>query len=311
MFKMKKVWIFLLLFFVFACNTGSNGNEPFVNFRSGTQGVIFDFVPNQPPYKIYDDERVNVLLQVENRGAYPVGKQLDKIYLSGFDHQLIYPLDNFNGKQIPDLEGKTIDNRGIVGKDYVEFQLGVNPLTSAHYPFKMMATACYGYQSIAETPICIDPNPFSRGSSAKVCVPNSLGLGNQGGPVSVSNVNVEARKGRTSLTFNVQNVGSGDVYKRDSMSHCNPYSGSELDFKDLDFVEVVDVLFVGGESIKGFCKNLVDNNFVRLQNNVGSFTCTVDTDNVGSEQTRVLRVILDYGYRSVLFKDFDLIHVPR
>ncbi len=307
---MRKISIILFLIFVIACTPGGNGGTPnIVNFRTGSQGVYMGFVANQPPYRIYDDESVNVLIDVQNMGAYPVGNQLDKVFISGFDQKLIYPKDGaYLGQKIPYLEGKTADSPNAISKDYVEFKMGINPLTVTSYPFKMMAAACYGYKTVAETTLCIDPNPFSRGTRQKVCVSAGKSLGSQGGPVAVNSVQVEPRKGKTVLTINVANVGGGDVYKRDAINLCSPYSGGELSYNELGFVEVADVL-VGDTSVKP-CSGLVEGDYLRLQNGAGSFRCTVDTSLMSTEEARLMKIILDYGYRNIIFKDFELVHVP-
>ncbi|MBI5066494.1 hypothetical protein HZA97_09780 [Candidatus Woesearchaeota archaeon] len=307
---MRKIILLLLFLAIFISCTTTGPGEP-TSFRTGSQGVYINFVTNQPPLKIYDDEsRASVLIEVQNLGAYSVGKQLDKIYLSGFDHNIVQPLDGaFNGKQIPNLEGKTAYTPTTSSRDFVEFVLSINPLSVSKYPFKTLATACYGYQTIAETIVCIDPNPFTRGVEKKACIPASVGLGTQGGPIAVGNVNVDARKGKTVFTIRVSNVGGGDVFRRDAMPQCSPYAQKELDFNELDFVEVTDVI-VGVESIKPTCKGLINNNFLRLQGGSASFNCEVNTMNAGSEQVRPLIVKLDYAYRTTAFRDVEIVHVP-
>lgn len=305
---MKKLLIVLLLLLVLACKQGGT-SQPSTNFRTGTQGIVFNFVPNQPPSRVYDDEKFSVLLQVENRGAYDVGRLLDKIYLSGFDHRIISPENGINGQKIPNLEGRSVD-KNVPTRDFVEFRMNVNPLSVTRYPFRMMATACYGYRTIMETTTCIDPNPFSISQRKKLCVPQNKNLGGQGGPVAVSSLTVEPRKGKTTYKFQVNNVGGGEVFKKEFMNLCSPYSDNELSFNELNFVQVTDIVIVGRGSIKQNCKGLVSNDYLRLQNGVGSFTCTLDTTDAKSEEFWTIRVTLDYGYRSVIFKDMELVHIP-
>ena len=129
-------------------------------YRTGTQGLELRFAQNLPPSRLFDTEPFGAVVEIENRGAYTVGGPGDKIYLSGYDPSIITGILEY-GEDIPPTEGKTqfVTQGGV---DAVGFKGTIAPLRPRNidrYPVRLLATACYGYQTIAAAPVCIDPNP--------------------------------------------------------------------------------------------------------------------------------------------------------
>ena len=246
----KKSVILLFLLFV-ACAPRTTEQPQNTNFRSGSQGLVMSFVPNLPPPRLFDRDPFNVMINVQNAGASPVGNGLDRIYISGFDHNIITGIGT-DGESIPFLEGKTqYMPQGT--SDVVSFKGIIRALTEKRtdrYNPLILTTACYSYETIASPQVCIDPDPYSATSVQKVCTPGTVGTGSQGAPIAVSSVRVEPSPSRTRFVINIQNVGGGNVFKYGTqyLAKCSPYNRG-LAFDEIDYVQVSDIL-ISGRSIK-------------------------------------------------------------
>jgi len=309
---MKKSLFILVLFFVVFLSTCQQGVQPkdsqIVSTISGSEGLRVNFLENLPPSRLFDNEQFNAVVQVENRGASPVGGPGDKVYISGFDPSKISGVSTF-GAQIPPLRGRdphvpeqidlnTVSFKGIVG---LLKNTGIVQL-----PVRILLTACYSYESLASPQVCIDPNPFSPNLKQKVCTAQPVSGGTQGAPVAISSVDVLPSPGNTKFKIYVNNVGGGRVFKSGlgALAKCSPFSGDWLTFNELDYVEVEDVI-VSDVSIKNSCKPL-DNNNLRLTNGQGVFWCEFNRIRGTSAYQTPIIIKLRYGYETTLIKNLDI-----
>jgi hypothetical protein len=305
---------FLIVLSVSACSGGRNkainiGDE---NFRTGTEGLRLDFLPYSPPDKLFDDEDLKVRIEIKNRGAEDVLGSNNKVYLSGFDTSIITGIPT-TGIEIPDMEGKKFYNPDG-DFDTIDFTGFVRDLQSRNidvYNPVIMATACYKYATIADPKVCVDPDPFSTAITDKVCdFQSQPGLGSQGGPISIEDVEVEAMPGKTRFKIAVQNVGGGNVLKDgvDVLDRCNPYDATGLDVNDIDHVYIEDVS-LGDVSIAATCKPL-DNGYLRLRTSGAGFMICEADGLVGPAYTTPLRIKVSYNYRSTISKTIKIIQTP-
>ncbi len=274
-------------------------------YRTGSEGLRLSFVQNLPPARLFDTEQFTTMIQVENLGAFTVGGPGDKVYLSGFDQTIITGISQW-GADIPVTEGKSqFVPTGTV--DTVEFKGMIAPLRAKNidkYPAKLLATACYAYETVATANVCIDPSPYAT-NIRKICTPASVSLSSQGAPVAVNLVEIDSSPGRARFKIHVKNVGGGDVFRygADYLMKCSPFS-QPLSFNDIDYVELADV-YVSGTSIKPTCKPL-DDNHIRLTGGSGSAFCEFMTRGQDAYTTPIT-VTLRYGYRNILFKDVQIV----
>lgn len=279
------------------------------NYRTGNQGLRITFVPNMPPTRVFDADDLNAIIEVENLGAYATKGVADKIYLSGFDPAIITGIKT-TGENIPQLEGKTAyTQKGAT--DRVAFQ-GIPAMLSAKkidkYPIKLLATACYEYETITSTAICLDPNPYSTTITQKACTPTNPSVGGgQGGPVAVTGIQLEPSPGMTRLKIDVANTGGGEAFKPglSTLQKCSPYTQG-LEFNEINLVQVYDIS-LPGYSIINSCRPLDQGN-VRLINNKATIYCEINTQGQ-STYTTPLTIRLGYGYRSTIFKDIQLVSI--
>ena len=114
----NKILIFLLLLFL-ALNSGCSGKKDtqkvIEELRTGTDGISLNFLPNNPPSVVYaDQQKFDVVLEVNNRGAYPQVDDpvtsLGKIYLGGYDSNILIVNPNFFDLKPIELQGKSMVN---------------------------------------------------------------------------------------------------------------------------------------------------------------------------------------------------------
>ncbi len=274
-------------------------------FRRGTEGLYMRFAQNLPPTRLFSGEELAVVLELENRGTYTIGGPGDRIYLSGFDPAIVSGISPA-GEQIPLLEGRSqfVSQGGV---DTVTFR-AMTKVLQDRYPLRLLATACYNYETVASANMCIDPDPYAPGIRPRVCVPQNVGLGEgQGAPVAVTLVEVDASPGKTRFKIHVQNVGGGEVFRSggQTLNKCAP--GSRLDFDEIDYVELADVI-VSGVSIKGSCRPL-DKGHIRLTNNQGLVYCEFDRPRGEAAYVSPMTIVLRYGYRTSVFHQMEILPI--
>lgn len=300
--------VLLILLLIGCSRTGTN--QPIENWRVGAEGVRMFILPNLPPPRIYDDQNLEVVVDMENRGAFDVGFPGDAVYLSGFDPNIITDIPT-TGIQMPPMEGKT--NFGPGGIGTVSFQGKTRALSFRNidkYTPRLLVTSCYGYKTIASDSVCIDPDPFTSARTEKVCLPTTTSFGgSQGAPVAISNVEVEPSPGRTRFKITVTNVGGGDVIRPGAvyLNKCSPFHPDGLQYTDTDYVLVEDVS-MPDVSIMQSCKPL-DNGYLRLTNGRGVMYCELGNLAGSTAYTSPLSIQVSYGYRQTLFRDVTILRV--
>ena len=307
---MKKSALVFVLVVLLSCtqfNQGTEKKEPTTGYRTGSQGLLLTFLPNLPPPRVFDRDPFNVVIQVENIGTGRVGNGLDRLYISGFDHNIITGIGT-DGLPLPLLEGRTqYINRG--GVDALTFKGTTRSLTEKRvdkYQPMILATTCYNYETVASAQVCIDPDPYAPTSTARVCTPTAVGTGSQGAPVAVTNVLVNAAPGRTRFTINIQNVGGGSVFRNGNqyLAKCSQYNPG-LAFDELDFVQVSDII-ISGSSIKSSCKPLDASGHLRLTSGNGQIFCELDAPQGQTPYLTPLNIVLKYGYRQTIAKQVEI-----
>lgn len=301
---MKKS-VFLLALLLVACAPTTQQQQP-ADFRYGTEGLSVRFMPNLPPPEIFENEQINVMLQVENKGTYSISPNEAEIYLSGFDKTIIPNMKAQTGAEyaaLPALFGRgPYTAQG--GIDAVQFSGGPVTLKGQlidKYTPTILATTCYKYETIASAQVCIDPKPFVPGSQAKVCTPSFVSTGSQGAPVAVAGVDVKPTPRSTQFVIQIANVGTGDVFDVNRRRECSPFVGL-LGFQELNLVRLKDVK-ISGRSIKQSCKPFADTgrDYIRLINNQATIYCEFGTEQAGtSVYLAPLNVELEYGYRQTI-----------
>ena len=309
----KKIITTILILFILGCIplTQEPTEEQIVSdaeFRTGNEGLRLDFVENIPPDRLYDIEPFAAMLEITNEGTATVGGAGDRVYLSGFDPALIQGI-SITGEQIPKIEGRSLYVREP-GIDTVVFKGTLRDITSLRmdkYKTKIVATACYGYETIANAGVCIDPDPYSPTAKQKVCTPETVTLGTQGAPIAIDEIEVIPSKGTTRFRIHISNVGYGNVFRQglNYLQKCSPYS-TGLTFDEVDYVQVGDII-IAGTNIKPSCKPLDQTGHIRLTNGEATLICELKGIRGTTPYMTSISAILRYGYRNAIFKDLDIL----
>ncbi|MCK5107358.1 MAG: hypothetical protein KAQ83_01405 [Nanoarchaeota archaeon] len=281
---MKKLIIILLLasiLIVSGCSSGSNTQVS--NFRTGTEGLSLSFLPYSPPPTVYSGDNVDVVIQLENKGAYDI--RGGKLHLTGFDKNILgiyenyYVFDEILGKSEYSLEGE----KKIIDK-YTN--VGVNlPDTVNSHTTPIEAIACYEYQTIASFPVCIDPNP--RVNKHDGCSATDFSGNSQGGPIAVKNVQVESGLGRMRFIIDIENVGNGDLIDYNAC----PFGYKYNDINNINSYQV---------EIPGLNLNCEPDSRSLKINEAGQGRIYCQVENLNQEQSAyqsVMSITLDYDYK--------------
>lgn len=293
---------------------GGAQKEPQLGYRTGSQGLVINFLPSYPRTQMYDSDPFDVIIEIRNRGSADVGFGGDAVYLSGYDPGIITGISTF-GENVPaGLEGASEFNvEG--GYDTIAFNAQIFPLRSKNidrYPFTILASACYGYETIASENVCIDPDPFSATAEKKVCTPAPVSFGTQGAPIAVSSVEVDATPRVTRFKIHITNVGGGTVFKQggDYLQKCSPYHSRGLEFNEVDQVRLRGVN-VAGKTITSSCKPMdPQDGSVKLINGRGTVFCELGGMPIGPAFNTPLTIELDYGYRNTISRSVEVLRTP-
>ena len=281
------------------------------DYRTGTQGLYMEFMPNMPPAKLYaeDPESLQVLVRIQNKGAQDILSTSSdmRIQLQGFDPRLI-PMTPDQSMLGSTLAGKSTPYpQGAMG--FMQWKATAIEFPGNTFSPVFQATVCYKYQTIATPLVCIDPNPYTAIAQDKVCTVHDIPLaGGQGGPVAVTKIEESINQKTKKVLFRiyVANVGGGTVLSPTSARAMDNCRQKTLGVSDIDRVKIRPSLGKGPEVV---CSP----DEIFLINGQGVATCEMsfaDVASAGQSQTAYLtqlKIILDYGYTSSISKPVQII----
>ncbi len=277
-------------------STGGSG----VAFIGGDKGLDIKFNTGAPPEEVYDvNYPFNINVRLENVGETDIPGNEAIVRIKG-----IFPQDynviatDLVKKNVNELRGASLDPQGnpLVGSiDGVEFvNLQANTITGTIYP-TILAEVCYPYATKAVAQICILEDLLGStrktGETALCEVNDDKETQNSGAPVKVTNVKQSAiGKDKISLSFDVEHVGEGALYKRGVA--CEP----TLQNKNRVTIKV-DSNIVGGQMI---CTGLQGTEgSIELYGNSGNekrnIVCT-QTLPTRIDSEKQIKIDLEYAY---------------
>ena len=200
----------VFLLFLLGCNiTSSNQKTKDIDVRVGLNGLVLEFIKNTPPVKVFEGDTFPVIVKIRNNGAYTIDKDkaiislgVEKDYTRGLKLQTTESVNKVEITQSNDklkdqpamfgIEGKTTINTNG-GFEVVSYDLqagNVDPQSEAHSSI-VIATACYSYQTILSTTVCIDTDVSGTKPGKKVCNMQDLTFSNgQGAPVAITKIEI-------------------------------------------------------------------------------------------------------------------------
>lgn len=245
-----------------------------------------NFIQGAPPRVLYDDDPIDISVEIWNRGAAPL---VGDLYFTGFDTGIFsgvskYPqpmnINDHLTKYNPEGGYKIFRESG-----YIHLPEGVDVFRDT----RIVAEACYIYETLADVPVCVDPEPNKRDYTSDACRPKDVSAGSQAAPVAVTNVQVESTPRKTVFRITIKNVGPGTVLDQTVIDDC---LDPDVTFPLTGWVDV-DFIRLGLDDYLD-CETP---NPVKLINGVGRIVCTTNDLTGSTAYSTTLGVLLTYGYR--------------
>ena len=290
---MKKILfvVIILTIFINGCITQTDTSNQ-QSWRTGTQGIVMSFVPNNPPSEVVSSSDVLVYVEYSNKGASEAEGLT--FHLTGFDDSILTRLGSADRTPPNPLPGKTRYNPEGSQEHIIKWTSGISMQSlSETDSFKqaVVVTACYGYRTEAYPQICVDPTQFDViGPSECDYSVKDLGA-SQGAPIVVTKVEKKMSTDKIFLEIEFQNKGSGNPYVKGSCLR--------LEYNQIDKINIVDEKVGSGRYIFN-----CNPSTVRLVNNKGFTICeTVDGFDMPETLSEIqVPIKISYKYRDSLPK---------
>jgi hypothetical protein len=323
---MKNTILLSILAILSLVLTGCTGSIPTheTNYHTGTDGITMDLVNKGSLDEIYEDTNFAFSVALENIGAYDVVSESKAIITLGFDPFYIETLNVPNdgittvGKSNVVVKGIELTGKSKYtpsgGKAFLYFPYFKTKAIEgqrARPDTQLFASICYPYATTLSTLVCVDFDAYQGNERTQVCRQADQSFSSQGGPVAITNVEVENYPAGTFVkpvyTIHINNVGGGTILSPvDNLAEIQRVCAAEsIDRTDFNKVKVEAWL---SNNIQLECTPDV----IRLNADTGIVRCAVKDEDV---QTRLsgrqnfqapLTVNLTYVYMSTLKQDIEI-----
>ncbi|MBW2967911.1 hypothetical protein KY362_05490 [Candidatus Woesearchaeota archaeon] len=295
--------IFLTALLITGCGFRTGRDEPPVSAEftaTGTDGIVMQFLPDQPPQKVYTGAPLAFLIEARNRGTHTLTTAM--FYLTGYDPNMIIGMRPQYVLAEP-LEGKSQFNPegGYTTLEFESAEVNLPP-SMPNYKPTFLLTACYPYQTTATPLVCVDPNPQDTISDKACTVQSAYSTGSQGAPVAVQSIESEANPRGMYFRIHVANVGGGEggsglPFSIDALGACP----GQLTYRDLNTIRYWVEL--GGEQLFE-CQPSTGE--VRLVDGRAVIFCKYNFGSGGLAYQTPLKVVLEYGYKNSISKVVEI-----
>jgi len=299
--------ILVCMLFISGCQGGGltnrNVNE---DYRTGTEGVIIDFVDNAPPSKIYAGDPMEVVVELNNKGAYPdTDSFVGKLEIYGFENAAINGEWDRGNTISPSLKGRSQYNRegGYATMTYRDRDGVRVPFNQDSYKTEIVVASCYKYKTIANPSVCIDPDPYKLVQEKKACEVKDQSLGSQGAPVAVDRIEQEIGADKIYFRIFVKNKGSGSVVIPDRYNSCPFDIGHE------DINKVIVRAKLSHDASPSCTPQGTASEPLRLVNGEGMMFCTFSMPGSDSAYQSPLNIELDYVYSDSISKSIEIVNL--
>jgi hypothetical protein len=219
-----------IVLLITSCTGGGDTPKKDDPYHKGTDGLVMTFPPNVPPSSVYEDDTFNLLLRIENKGAFSVTPKKDEsgnivsddygvllittnpFYLTPTYIDANQMSINLYGKSpaYPNGDGDVQDYGFYVKKITGERESPETPI---------LFTICYPYQTELIQDVCIDRDYYNTDARKKVCKMQDISLQGQGAPVVITQIKPRALKRDNGIVveflITIENKGKGNVITKD------------------------------------------------------------------------------------------------
>ena len=281
-------------------------------FLGGDNALEVKFLPQQPPDKIPETAEFDIALSVENIGEH--GIDLGKLVIEGLD-ATTYSLKPGNSQDIVNLvkAQKVTSPQGgssIVpgGQDILIFSATApKVLVTQPSPAVIRATALYEYKTIAVTIICLKESVLRQTIGDELCkVSEKKPTTTSAGPIKVNSVEQTI----SGLLIEIQNIGDGNPYVRESHIYDANSPGDIDAFGELNHIDLVEAA-IGSGAATLECKLVNNVRTIRLgSEGKAQISCTTNFKDVKGEFTDTLVLKFKYGYKQSVTTQITVTDVP-
>ena len=324
----KKAVVIIGILLVLVVASGCEGGKIFgkkqdkrpitdADIRKGTDGLDMEFLKNAPPENVFEGSQDDggkvitsdfpISLRLKNEGASNIEEGI-LIFAS----EKAYVNVSLESKERQEfiIKGKSIYSP-VGDEEFVTLTAGAKRISaqSETHPSTIFATACYPYNTILGTSVCIDTDIIGEVRGKKVCDIKDLTFSEgQGAPVAVTKIetrmlpDVDVNKVKPHFIIFIENKGNGEVVNSDKLGAACSSSG--LEYTDFNTLTISASLPQGDLKCSEKTDEAVSTE-VRLREKEAMVRCTLeDGINIGRDAyTAPLKIELNYGYTFTISKD--------
>lgn len=203
---MKKIVMLLILCGLIVTGCGEGGGHQTIkerNYYEGSDGLVMDFMTNNPPEKMYPEQTYPITMTIKNMGAFSLLESYsdDDLFAQA---TLIY--DPFYFGEVGDfqdtarevreeihLEGKSLywpsGQSKVMTLAVIEAKtVGPNRIGADS---DIGVSLCFPYETMLGAQVCVDNDPYENTDPSQVCHVEDLSFVDQGAPVAIKHVGVE------------------------------------------------------------------------------------------------------------------------
>ena len=334
----------VFLLFIAGCKgTETPSGAPTTPFLGGSEALQIGFLEGSPPAEVTDGNTFpfQAIVTLKNIGEQDITRDNIKVSLIGFlpsqfnpsgadaflETRLTdrNPSENLNGRK-RDAEGNILEpvESFIIFPDDAPTNKNFNFKDSivGNNPFIFRANACYKYQTKAKTDICVLQNQIDVAKDA-ICDPSEAkAVFSSGSPIKVSSFRQNvAGSNKLQLSFDVEHVGSGNIFDPATAADCPKDSANRRAKEDQVMVSVdtgLSPTTAGGGYYQLRCVGLSDVSGaattkqigkVKLLSNKRTITCTLDLPAVRNDFVKPLDITVDFNYLTKTDKEVLVKHI--
>jgi len=316
----------IILLFAFGCKGGVKKDTiTDIDVRKGIEGLKMEFLPNAPPQNVFENGNFPISLKIKNIGAFDIVDNkntpiIEKgVVVFGFERAFMDI--RFNKENIFEVKGKSIfspngDEEFIAVNAEAK---NIGPQSETH-PSTIFATACYPYETILGTSICIDTDVLGQRKGQKACNVKDLVFNEgQGAPVAVTKIETrmlpqDDGKIKPHFLIHIENKGNGEVVNTERFRQA--CTSKPLEYADFNTLNVS--ISLSGVPLKCDERECTGTEkecpaIARLRSKKGGIEkredvirCTYEKDGgitSTDAYTSSLKIELDYGYTFTISKD--------
>jgi hypothetical protein len=228
---------FTLIIIITIMSSGcTDTTSSFFNPYSGTEGLSLSFIKNAPSEQIPSETTFTTGVLIENRGAANIPMNEGVVVVSADDFGEYGTILQKEDKKLFALQGKSAMRIFTGERDIMFFYMNAPVVEEkTEQEATITARACYDYNTLAQTSLCLDKSLETYDNTRKACTQQDLiQMQSQGAPVAITRIEVvrlfsSTTKLKFAFKIYVKNMGTGFVIAKNTFnSFCTNSANTAL-----------------------------------------------------------------------------------